>query len=98
MREGAGHVHDQGPGLGQQVSTHGCQSHVARGAIHQLEVEVIFQLLDAPRQSSLGQAEFVGGLVEGPQLRNGDKSLQAIEIDFHKRDGSNGLYCGPKRL
>ena len=71
--------------LGQQIAPDRREGHLARGAVDQLEAQVVLELLDASAQGRLGQVQLVSGFVEGPQFRHRDECLQAVEIDLHAR-------------
>jgi hypothetical protein len=69
---------------GKKVAPHGGQLHAAGGAVQQLQGQVGFQLLDAPRQRRLGDVQLLGGLVEAPQVGHGHEGLHTVKINFHR--------------
>ena len=53
--------------------------------VDQLETDMGFQPLDAPRQAGLRDVQLLGRLVEASELRDLDEGLDAVDRMFHDK-------------
>jgi hypothetical protein len=81
------HVMHDIAGLGQEFPPDRRQLDTARRAVEQLQVQIGFQLLDAPRQRGLRDVQLLCGLAEAAQLGDHHEGLHAIKVDFHGVSG-----------
>ena len=70
----------------QELGAEDGQRHGTRSALDQLDLEQRFEVLQAPREGSLGDVQRLGRFLKAALFRDGDESLQPERVDFHDFD------------